>query len=86
MVRRYFSKILLVSSFISSGIMGILNGQDTIPFIPASSGNGVVNELSGSVQISVGQVFIQNEKSADYNLNQGIQQPSVYELVSKVEE
>jgi len=86
MVRRYFSKILLVSSFISSGILGILNGQDTIPFIPASSGNGVVNELSGSVQISVGQVFIQNEKSADYNLNQGIQQPSVYELVSKVEE
>ena len=86
MVHRYFSNFLLVSSFIGSGMLGVLNGQDTIPFMSASTGNGVVNELSGSVQISVGQVFIQNEKSTDYNLNQGIQQPSVYELVSKVEE
>ena len=85
MVHRYFSNFLLVSSFIGSGMLGVLNGQDTIPFMSASTGNGVVNELSGSVQISVGQVFIQNEKSTDYNLNQGIQQPSVYELVSKVE-
>jgi gliding motility-associated-like protein len=36
--------------------------------------------------MSVGQVFYLNEKSADFNINQGIQQPSVYELVSKVEE
>ena len=86
MVSRCFSIFLLVSSFIGSGILGVLNGQDTIPFMSATSGNGVVNELSGSVQISIGQVFIQNEKSTDYNLNQGIQQPSVYELVSKVEE
>ena len=86
MVSRYFSKILLVSSFIGSGMLGDLNGQDSIPFMPASSGNGVVNDLFGSVQMSVGQVLFQNEKSTEFNLNQGIQQPSVYELLSKVEE
>lgn len=86
MVSRFFSKILLVSSFIGSGMLGNLNGQDTIPFMPASSGDGVVNELFGSVQMSVGQVLFQNEKSTEFNLNQGIQQPSVYELVSTVEE
>ncbi|MFM7091551.1 MAG: T9SS type B sorting domain-containing protein, partial [Bacteroidota bacterium] len=40
----------------------------------------------GSAQITVGQVFFWNEKSVEFNLNQGIQQPSVYELVSAVED
>ncbi len=62
------------------------NGQDSIPFIPASGGSGVVNDVIGSAQVTVGQVFFLNEISPDFNINHGIQQPSVYELVSKVEE
>jgi len=77
---------LLVALFVGIGLNNVANGQDSIPFIPASGGNGVVNDINGSAQVTVGQVFFWNEKSADFNINQGIQQPSVYELVSKVEE
>ena len=77
---------LLVALFVSIGLNNVANGQDSIPFIPASGGSGVVNDVIGSAQVTVGQVFFWNEKSTDFNINQGIQQPSVYELVSKVEE
>ena len=77
---------LIVTLFVGIGLINVANGQDSIPFIPASGGNGVVNDVNGSAQVTVGQVFFSNEKSADFNINQGIQQPSVYELVSKVEE
>jgi gliding motility-associated-like protein len=77
---------LLVALFVSIGLNNVANGQDSIPFIPASGGSGVVNDVIGSAQVTVGQVFFGNEKSTDFNINQGIQQPSVYELVSKVEE
>ncbi len=80
------SFFLVVALFVGIGLISVANGQDSIPFIPASGGNGVVNELSGSAQVTVGQVFFGNEINLDFNINQGIQQPSVYELVSKVEE
>ena len=77
---------LRVALFVGIGLSNVANGQDSIPFIPASGGNGVVNDANGSAQVTVGQVLFWNEKSADFNINQGIQQPSVYELVSTVEE
>ena len=83
---KHLSYFLLFVLFYGTGLFNMANGQDPIPFIPASGGNGVVNDVNGSAQVTVGQVFFQNEKSADLNINQGIQQPSVYELVSKVEE
>ena len=78
--------LLVFALFVGIGLNNVANGQDSIPFIPASFGNGVVNDVNGSAQITIGQVFYSNEISADFNINQGIQQPSVYELVSKVEE
>jgi hypothetical protein len=48
---------LLVALFIGTGLNNVANGQDSIPFIPASGGNGVVNDINGSAQVTVGQVF-----------------------------
>ena len=62
------------------------SAQNPIPVNATVSGGGATVETVGSIQMSVGQVFYLNEKSADFNINQGIQQPSVYELVSTVEE
>lgn len=76
-------------------LVGLLHGvlfysvssaQNPIPVNATVSGGGSNVESIGSIQMSVGQVFYSNEKSADFNINEGIQQPSVYELVSKVEE
>lgn len=83
---KHLSYFLLFVLFYGSGLFNMANGQNSIPFIPSSGGNGVVNDLNGSAQVTVGQVFFWNEKSAEFNINQGIQQPSVYELVSTVEE
>ena len=80
------SFFLVVALFVGMGLINVASGQDSIPFMPASGGNGVVNEVSGSAQVTVGQVFFGNEINPNFNINQGIQQPSVYELVSKVEE
>jgi gliding motility-associated-like protein len=80
------SFFLVVALLVGVGLINVANGQDSIPFIPASGGNGVVNDVYGSAQVTVGQVFFGNEINPGFNINQGIQQPSVYELVSKVEE
>lgn len=80
------SFFLVFALFVGVGLINVANGQDSIPFIPASGGNGVVNDVYGSAQVTVGQVFFGNEINPSFNINQGIQQPSVYELVSKVEE
>lgn len=86
MMYKHFSYFLLFILFYGTGLFNLVNGQAGIPFIPSSGGNGVVNDVNGSVQVTVGQVLFGNGISAEFNINQGIQQPSVYELVSKVEE
>ncbi len=83
---RHLPLFLLVALFVGISLNNVVNGQDSIPFMPASGGSGVVNDVNGSSQVTVGQVFFSNEISPDFNINQGIQQPSVYELVSKVDE
>ncbi len=86
MMYKPFQYFLLFFLFVVTGLINIANGQDSIPFLPASGGNSVVNDVYGSTQVTVGQVFFGNEINPDFSINQGIQQPSVYELVSKVDE
>lgn len=84
MPKSIFSFLIIL--FNVTCLLDYLRAQDSIPVMPAAAGGGVFVEGIGSVDISVGQVFFMNEKSNEFNLNQGIQQPSVYELVSSVSE
>ena len=56
-----------------------------IPLVAASGGIGNVNEGLGTVEMTFGQVIYQNEGNKDFIANQGIQQPFVNDLTSKVE-
>jgi gliding motility-associated-like protein len=53
--------------------------------MPSSGGIGSTNEGTGSVEMTFGQVIYQNEGNKDFIANQGIQQPLVNELNSKVD-
>ena len=55
------------------------------PLMPSSGGIGSTNEGTGSVEMTFGQVIYQNEGNKDFMANQGIQQPLVNELNSKVD-
>jgi gliding motility-associated-like protein len=55
------------------------------PLVAASGGIGNVNEGLGTVEMTFGQVIYQNEGNKDFIANQGIQQPFVNDLTSKVE-
>lgn len=79
-------QFLLVGLLHGALFYSVSSAQNPIPVNATVSGGGSNVESIGSIQMSVGQVFYSNEKSADFNINEGIQQPSVYELVSKVEE
>lgn len=77
-------------SFLFSIITIFLNpvfGQTEtkIPLMPSSGGIGSTNEGTGSVEMTFGQVIYQNEGNKDFMANQGIQQPFVNELNSKVD-
>jgi hypothetical protein len=39
---------------------------------------------NGSIEFSFGQLLYANEIANAYNVNQGIQQPTIYELASSV--
>ena len=79
-------QFLLVGVLHGALYISVSSAQNPIPVNATVSGGGATVETIGSIQMSVGQVFFSNEISPDFNINQGIQQPSVYELVSKVEE
>ena len=77
-------------SFLFSIIIIFLNpvfGQTETktPLMPSSGGIGSTNEGTGSVEMTFGQVIYQNEGNMDFMANQGIQQPFVNELNSKVD-
>jgi hypothetical protein len=87
MIRRYFYSFSFIFLLGGSSLSAHLIEQDSIPVMSASTGSGGVIDGSGSVDISVGQVLFQHTGNfTEFNLNQGIQQPSVYELVSTVSE
>lgn len=50
----------------------------------ASTGGSLENTGNGSIEFSFGQLVYVSETSSAYNVNQGIQQPSIYELASSV--
>jgi gliding motility-associated-like protein len=49
-----------------------------------SSGGSLENMGNGSIEFSFGQLLYANEITEAHNVNQGIQQPSIYELASSV--
>jgi gliding motility-associated-like protein len=59
--------------------------ETKIPLVTASGGIGNVNEGLGTVEMTFGQVVYQNEGNKDFITNQGIQQPFVNDLNSKVD-
>ena len=59
--------------------------ETKIPLMPSSGGAGNTNEGSGTVEMTFGQVIYQNDVNKNFITNQGIQQPLVNELNSKVD-
>ena len=87
MIHKYFYPFSFILLFGGNVMSGHLSAQDSIPAVAVSTGSGVVIEGSGSVDMSIGQVLFHHTGIlTEFNLNQGIQQPSVYELVSTVSE
>lgn len=58
--------------------------QDSTIVMAASTGGSLENTGNGSIEFSFGQLVYASETSSAYNVNQGIQQPSIYELASSV--
>ncbi len=73
---------ILTLLFVSPAITA--EAQDTTIVMATSSGGSLENTGNGSVEFSFGQLLLANEITDAYNLNQGIQQPSIYELTSSV--
>lgn len=61
-----------------------LIAQDTTIVSAVSSGGSLENTGNGSIEFSFGQLLYANEIANTHNVNQGIQQPSIYELASTV--
>jgi gliding motility-associated-like protein len=61
-----------------------LIAQDTTIVSAVSSGGSLENTGNGSIDFSFGQLLYANEIAGSYHVNQGIQQPSIYELASSV--
>jgi gliding motility-associated-like protein len=61
-----------------------LLAQDTTNVSAVSSGGSLENTGNGSIEFSFGQLLYANEVTNAFNVNQGIQQPSIYELTSSV--
>jgi len=78
--------LLLGFLFYLSGVMfsAPLIAQDTTIVSAVSSGGSVENTGNGSIDFSFGQLLYANEIAGSYHINQGIQQPSIYELASSV--
>ena len=80
---KVLNSTLLVTIFLVLPAMTIL-AQDTTIVMAASTGGRLENTGNGSVEFSFGQLVYASETSSAYNINQGIQQPSIYELASAV--
>ena len=78
--------LLLGFLFYLSGVMfsAPLIAQDTTIVSAVSSGGSMENTGNGSIDFSFGQLLYANEIAGSYHVNQGIQQPSIYELASSV--
>ena len=68
--------------FVSPAMAAV--AQDTTIVMATSSGGSLENMGNGSIEFSFGQLLYANEITDAHNVNQGIQQPSIYELASSV--
>ena len=83
---KYWISLTLSFLFYLSGVMfsAPLIAQDTTIVSAVSSGGSLENTGNGSIDFSFGQLLYANEIAGSYHVNQGIQQPSIYELASSV--
>jgi gliding motility-associated-like protein len=83
---RHWTILTLSFLFYLSGVMlpATLIAQDTTIVSAVSSGGSMENTGNGSIDFSFGQLLYANEIAGSYHVNQGIQQPSIYELASSV--
>lgn len=85
MKKRLGIECFLFTSYLFYINFGTIYGQDTTLFIPVSAGAYLENEGNGTFDFSFGQLLFLHETGSEISINQGIQQPIVYELASKVE-
>ena len=78
------STIGLLLFLLSAMFPASLMAQDTTMVNAVSSGGSMENTGNGSVEFSFGQLLYANEIAGSFHVNQGIQQPSIYELASSV--
>ena len=83
---KYWISLTLSLLFYLSGVTysATLIAQDTTIVSAVSSGGSLENTGNGSIDFSFGQLLYANEIAGSYHVNQGIQQPSIYELASSV--
>ena len=79
----FFNIGFAIFLFFVSPAMGAVE-QDTTIVSATSSGGSMENNGNGSVEFSFGQLLYANEIAGSYHVNQGIQQPAIYELASSV--
>ena len=79
----FLNIVFVISLFFVSPAMATVD-QDTTIVMATSSGGSLENMGNGSIEFSFGQLLYANEIANAYNVNQGIQQPSIYELASSV--
>jgi gliding motility-associated-like protein len=79
----FFNIVFVIFLFFVSPAMAAV-AQDTTIVMATSSGGSLENMGNGSIEFSFGQLLYANEIANAYNVNQGIQQPSIYELASSV--
>ena len=79
----FLNIVFVISLFFVSPAMATVD-QDTTIVMATSSGGSLENTGNGSIEFSFGQLLYANEIANTHNVNQGIQQPSIYELASSV--
>jgi gliding motility-associated-like protein len=79
----FFNIVFVIFLFFVSPAMAAVE-QDTTIVSATSSGGSMENNGNGSVEFSFGQLLYANEIAGSYHVNQGIQQPAIYELASSV--
>ena len=83
---KYLTGATLIFFFLFLNFTGHAQAIAQIPVMASAGGAGNVNEGSGAVDFTVGQVFFINDQNNDFAVNQGIQQPSNNNFASKVED
>jgi len=79
----FLNIVFVITLFFVSPAIATVD-QDTTIVMATSSGGSLENMGNGSIEFSFGQLLYANEIANTHNVNQGIQQPSIYELASSV--